>query len=1280
MRIIIKILIYFLLFLTGLVLTLLILTQTQWFKAKLVDFGESRLESVFNGRLTIGKLEGNLFKTIIIKDITYLDSTGKNIISIEEIGLTYRIKELFSKSIYADNLSISKTKVHLAKSDSVWNISTMLKKRKGKKEKKPFQWKITVNNAKISEFESFVSSPDSSLPESLKIGLNFYFLLGGKNLTINMDRFHLIMQGPDLQVKNGRAFFKKEDRLLRIKDLQLETEHSFVHLTAFLSSKDFEKGSLDLKSKVSFQELGYFVKGLNKNASPEVNVQAVVDQGNLDADIIVLENDQTVSGKVRLMGLLKEISLNTKLDLKHLDISGWIDNDKLTSNLSGGLDIESNSLDFKSSNVKGEFFLANTPVQGIDLDSLYLKFDKKGDKIQSDFLLITNENKGNFSVSINRLYDEPDYKIFGELRQLNLGKILNNDKLISELDMDFNLTGSGKTLKTARLDFSTDIKKAVYGDFGIENALIRIQYDKGSYVIQDFSVQSTLADLSLTGQGVLKDSLRLDLIMQVKDLSTLRHLWKGKKILTTGTINAQISGNIDSLSTKLQFDLSKSIVDTLNIDKLAGNLAVNIVPEKKHYDGNVEISASNLLYGKYKLETFRLNSDFSEKQYNNRIYFESKDSLDGNLGIDINVVDDPLITLKNLDVNVFGHHWTGGSDSSEVQLFKDRITVRKIDFASENQRITIDGHYSFKGKEDLIVDIKNIRIDKLPFVEKVLGQPKGILNLDLDLKGTASQPEIIGDLRITNGSISGISIDSLLFDLNYGSNQMNFTSSLTANHTHIVTVSAEVPYHISFADSIQKIDKNIPLKVSLKTDSLDLNLINSILDNNEFEVSGTLIGDFKLDGSVANPVISGFLNLHDGNLKLKKLGINYHDAVLKSEFRDSKFVLDTFRILSGKKGELNISGETKLGSTFNKPIDKFSVKIVGKDFVLTKSSLTDIEFNTDLDMQGTLDDPEFNGILNIEKAKLNIDELMKRGSNRAKKIGTPMLVEALSDTVDVLAKKDTITFTVDSTEFETNGFMENLHGVLTVDLPGNVWIRGNDMNVQLEGKLKVTKNKWDIRYFGDIEAKRGYYKLYGRKLVIDKATAKLRGEEKINPILNLHVYYKFRVKNKNGNDNLKMLNIAVSGTLSEPLVNFDLDGKGIEKEDAISYLLFGMKMNDLDFSQQSQIPASTENIAKDVGFSQLANILQSSIGQSIGIDVIEIESNDNWETAPVTLGKYITNYLYMSYTYTFSLTNEKKDFEPYKLVLEYQILRNLFLQGSNSGRDSGFDVFLKFDF
>jgi len=1280
MRIIIKIFIYLILILIGLVFGLLLITKTQWFKDKVVIFTETRLENVFYGRVEIGKLEGSLFKSISLKDLAYIDSTGKKIISIEELGVTYRIRELLSKSIYADDFHITKSEVHLVKSDSIWNISTIIKPANKKKEKKPFMWKIKVDNADLNELEVFVTTANSSLPESLKTSINFNFQLISQKILVNLNSLQLVTRSPDLLIKEGHVFFEKDGSLLRIKDLRLNSDSSFISMNGFLSSKNFEKGKLDLTSKIAFQELRPFVKGLNNKASPEIEIQALLENGDMDAEISIKEKEQSVAGRVQLMGLLREISLKTKLGFNHINISTWLDKDELKSDLSGGLDIESNSLEFKSGNIKGDFFLANTPVRGIELDSLHVWFDKKGDAIQSELMLQSGKSKGDFSVGISELYAEPEYKIIGELRQLNIGKILNNKKLITDINMKIALSGSGKTPETASFALNTEIDKAVYADFKIENTIIKLQYDKGNYDIYDFRLHSSVADLVLTGQGSLKDSTNLDLEMYVKDLSSLKHLLKQKEIKTNGLVKANISGNIDSLVSNIRFDLSGTMMDTISIDELSGELAVNIFPKRKQYSGNSKIKADKLQYGKYKLEKLILKSEFSEKQYDNLIHFESKDSLDGDIDIDINVESDPLFALNKIDLNIYGHNWVGGSDSSEVQLFKGRIAVRNIDIESEDQIIFINGYYSFKGKEDLKMDIKNVRIDKLPFIGKVPGQPTGVLNFDLDLQGSASQPKITGGLMITNGSMSDISIDTLSLDLNYASNNLDFTGSLMANNTHLVTVSAEVPYHLSFTDSIQKIDKNIPVKLSLKTDSLDLNFISSILDNDKFIMSGTLIGDFKVDGSVADPLFTGFLNLNNGSFQFKKLGIYYHDVVLKSGFRENKYVLDSLRILSGKKGELNVTGEAVLGSTFKKPIDRFSVNITGSDFVLAKSRLAEIEFNTNLNLKGTMDDPQFKGSLDIGKARINMDELMRRSGRKPKKIGTPMLVKAINDTLIELVENDTISFTIDSTKFQHQKFLKNLHGDLSVDLPGNVWIRGNDMNIQLEGKLKVTKNKWDVRYFGDVEVKRGYYKLYGRKLVIDKASIKLRGEEEIDPVLNVHVYYKFRVRNNSGNDNLKILNIKVSGTLKEPLLNFDLDGKGIEKEDAISYLLFGMKIDDLDFSQQSQMPGSGEDLAKDIGFSQLANMLQSTIGQSIGLDVIEIDSEDNWDTAPITLGKYITNYLYMSYTYTFSLTNEKKDYEPYKLVLEYQVLRNLFLQGSNSGSDSGFDVFLRFDF
>jgi autotransporter translocation and assembly factor TamB len=1280
MKIVLKIFIYAVLILIVLVVALLLFIQSQWFKDKLVDVVENKLENVFYGKVEIGKVDGDFLRTITIRDIEYIDSGGNKIISIQELGLTYRIKELFSKIIHVNDFYLTNTDIQLVKSDSTWNISGIIIPNNKEKENKPFTWKIKVDKTDINDFEVYVTSPDSTLPKSFRTDLDVDFLMENRKMNINLNSIQFITHTPDLEVKKGYIFFEKNKNLLSIKDLSLETDQSFVRLKGYLSPDNMEEGNIDLKTKIAFQELGKFVNGLNREATPEIQIQALLKNGDLDAEIGVQEKKQSLNGRIQLLGLLKQKSLKTKLDFNHINISDWISKEELKSDLSGGLDVESNSLKYKSNDMKGTFFLANTPVKGIGLDSLFIRFDKKNDAVQSQLMLLSGKSKGEFEIGLTDIYNDPGYDVKGDLYQLNIGKILNNKKLDSEVNMKIAFSGKGRTPETASLNLDTEIEKAVYADFKIENSIIKLMYDKGNYDIHDFQVHSTAADMRLMGKGRLKDSTRLYMEMRIKDLSTLKQFVGNKEIMAAGYVKAQVSGNIDSLVSELQFDFSQVVADTIQMDALSGEMALNIFPERKQFMGNGEILADNLEYGKYRIEKLAINSDFSEKQYNNLIQFESRDSANGSINLNVNVEADPLFNLENMDLYVFGHNWKGGSDSSEVQLFEDKIAIRNVDLKSEDQKIFINGVYSFEGEEDLKMDIKNIRIDKLPFIEKVKGQPKGILNLDLDLQGSAGQPEILGDLLITEGSLKGISIDTLSLKLNYASDNLHLAGSLAANNTHLLSLFAEVPYHLSFIDSIQKVDKYIPVKVSLKTDSLDLDFISSILDNKNLKMAGMLIADFKIDGSPADPVFTGFLNLNGGNFQFREYGINYHDVVLKSGFRDNKYVIDSLRILSGKKGKLLIKGEAALGNSTKKPLDEFSVNLVGSDFQLAKSALADVEFNTNMNLKGTLDDPVFHGELNIKKARINIDELMRRSGRKPKKVGTPMLVEAINDSLAPQIKKDTVTFTIDSTKYKSNGFLKKLHGDFTIDMPGTVWVRGNDMNLQLDGNLKITKKDWDIRYFGEVDAKRGYYKLYGRKLVVDEAYIKFQGEKTINPILNLHVYYKFRMKNKSGNDNLKIMNIKVSGTLKDPLVNFDLDGKGIEKEDAISYLIFGMKMDDLDFSQQSQMPNSTEDIAKDVGFSMLASMLQSSLGQSIGIDVIEIESDDNWETAPVTLGKYITNFLYMSYTYTFSLTNEKKDVEPYKLVLEYQVLRNLFLQGSNSGKDSGFDVFLKFGF
>src|SRR5918996_21955 len=67
-----------------------IVTQTTWFKEWLRAFIVRQAEDYVNGRLTIGRLDGNLFFGVELEDID-VSQNGKTVVGIKDVGLDYNV-------------------------------------------------------------------------------------------------------------------------------------------------------------------------------------------------------------------------------------------------------------------------------------------------------------------------------------------------------------------------------------------------------------------------------------------------------------------------------------------------------------------------------------------------------------------------------------------------------------------------------------------------------------------------------------------------------------------------------------------------------------------------------------------------------------------------------------------------------------------------------------------------------------------------------------------------------------------------------------------------------------------------------------------------------------------------------------------------------------------------------------------------------------------------------------------------------------------------------------
>src|SRR5215208_3598261 len=105
-----------------------IVTQTTWFKEWLRGFIVRQAEDYVNGRLSIGRLDGNLFFGVDLEDVD-VTMNGKTVVDIENLGIDYNMLTFLGGGVVLDNIRINKPVFRVEKTETGWNITQMIKAR-----------------------------------------------------------------------------------------------------------------------------------------------------------------------------------------------------------------------------------------------------------------------------------------------------------------------------------------------------------------------------------------------------------------------------------------------------------------------------------------------------------------------------------------------------------------------------------------------------------------------------------------------------------------------------------------------------------------------------------------------------------------------------------------------------------------------------------------------------------------------------------------------------------------------------------------------------------------------------------------------------------------------------------------------------------------------------------------------------------------------------------------------------------------------------------------------
>ncbi|MDD4107922.1 MAG: translocation/assembly module TamB, partial [Prolixibacteraceae bacterium] len=550
--------------------------------------------------------------------------------------------------------------------------------------------------------------------------------------------------------------------------------------------------------------------------------------------------------------------------------------------------------------------------------------------------------------------------------------------------------------------------------------------------------------------------------------------------------------------------------------------------------------------------------------------------------------------------------------------------------------------------------------------------PHGSLNFMLDLKGTAESPLLNMSFNIDSAAINKYRISELGGEIVYKDNQADIKVLMTPADKEKIVIEANGPLNLNLDTLGFTINPEDIINGNLKIENLSLSLLEIL--NLPGDLKGYIDGNVALAGTYESPAPEGFIKLRDASYKAEQYGINYETIKISVNFLEDKVQLDTLAVYS-KNGFIKGAGRLNFESDFYEgKLSSSSVNLDFNKFNLFDHPQFNITLNGEANLEGDTNNLNYSGDLTIPEAAVYLPAVLSMFNKMyVPKIPKPLLVEELEKMSVTIDSTEAIRFEPIHTDSIESDYFGQLTGKIRIRIPKNMWIKNEDMRAELSGDLELIKNKQFFELFGNIDIVRGQYDLLGKTFIIKEGSVIFQGGEEITPRFNINALYTFRNQQRIE----QTLSAVISGTPQSPEISFKLDENTVSEGDALSYILFGKSINELSIDEQENIEGSG-NLAEKAAASILSAQISNFLGDRLNLDYLEVKSDGSFDNATISVGKYLTNDLFVSYEQRFGETDEI-NMAKYEVKLEYELFRFLFFVLNNSSRYSGFDVIVKFN-
>lgn len=613
-RRVIKIFLYGIISIFGLVLITLLFSQTGLFRSILRDKAVSVANEQLQAVLSVEEIEGNFFSNLKLKNgkLSLGDTT---VVAFEELDLTYRLLAILDDQVRVEEIRLVRPRIYI-RSDSS-GFMNLMRIAKAGEPKPPAPVDSSSQSlggldiraeALIIEDGEVIYDTETLLARLSKLNLNIQIHATPKLQKINISRFNFlfsrtvtdvnkIRHTDSLHLKNMTLLLEadlfkpslrhqakhpeeKDSNWIRIDEFRILTERTdFFVKGRFLMPDSADRIAMlydvDVRAyPFHLDDIRTFVPiGLNDLDKIELEAHAQGNDNEVDlTNLSILTPAGTLRGTANLDYGGEPLGYRADLSFNNINAGAFMGQKDLYASINGSLHADGVGTNPENLISVVILKLYKTHFLGVDIENFEIQSDVRGGIAKLN-KFEGQTNAGNFNcVGFYNLTDE-SYHLETKFREINIADVIGDTSLQSSINLSFSYDGQGLNPKTSRsvLRINSDSSKIMGRE--LENLSVRGSQNGGRITIEGISVKTPLADFHLNGSVGLDSTFDLNYEFQTRDFSLLKKYIGNDSLLDASmdldlSFKGRTTGGIGKFETSGDITLTHFVFSNMKVDSL----------------------------------------------------------------------------------------------------------------------------------------------------------------------------------------------------------------------------------------------------------------------------------------------------------------------------------------------------------------------------------------------------------------------------------------------------------------------------------------------------------------------------------------------------------------------------------------------------------------------------------------------------------------------------------------------------------------------------------------